>query len=150
MSSSGTARFVDSSLEKVQVRLKGLKRQPVHFTLQWQPCSSKRNRNNGRICLWNSDIGPGNHLQPFIRQSGWIRPLVFDIVDSWNNRSIEVVPITFHTRGGSNTFLINAYEAESRRVSRFGDTSHTQDVLRPAPYLAVVAHYIEQNRISLP
>ncbi len=44
-------------------------------------------------------------------------------------------------------FPINANEAESRRVSRFGDTSHTQDVLRPAPYLEIVAHYIEQNRL---
>ena len=149
MSSSGTARFVDSSLEKVQVRLKGLNdsryillcngnRVPLRETgiMEEYVCGI-------RYRAWQ----PPSALHPTI---GVDTPLVFDIVDSWNNRSIGGCTYYVSHPGGRSydTFPINAYEAESRRVSRFGDTSHTQDVLRPAPYLAVVAHYIEQNRIS--
>ena len=149
MSSSGTARFVDSSLEKVQVRLKGLNdsryillcngnRVPLRETgiMEEYVCGI-------RYRAWQ----PPSALHPTI---GVDTPLVFDIVDSWNNRSIGGCTYYVSHPGGRSydTFPINAYEAESRRVSRFGDTSHTQDVLRPAPYLSVVAHYIEQNRIS--
>lgn len=149
MSSSGTARFVDSSLEKVQVRLKGLNdsryillcngnRVPLRETgiMEEYVCGI-------RYRAWQ----PPSALHPTI---GVDTPLVFDIVDSWNNRSIGGCTYYVSHPGGRSydTFPINAYEAESRRVSRFGDTSHTQDVLRPAPYLAIVAHYIEQNRIS--
>jgi len=149
MSSSGTARFVDSSLEKVQVRLKGLNdsryillcngnRVPLRETgiMEEYVCGI-------RYRAWQ----PPSALHPTI---GVDTPLVFDIVDSWNNRSIGGCTYYVSHPGGRSyeTFPINANEAESRRVSRFGDTSHTQDVLRPAPYLAVVAHYIEQNRIS--
>ncbi len=149
MSSSGTARFVDSSLEKVQVKLKGL-----HDSRYILLCNGNRVplRETGireeyvcgiRYRAWQ----PPSALHPTI---GVDTPLVFDIVDGWNNRSIGGCTYYVSHPGGRSydTFPINAYEAESRRVSRFGDTSHTQDVLRPAPYLTVVAHYIEQNRMS--
>ena len=149
MSSSGTARFVDSSLEKVQVKLKGL-----HDSRYILLCNGNRVplRETGikeeyvcgvRYRAWQ----PPSALHPTI---GVDTPLVFDIVDSWNNRSIG--GCTYHVShpGGRSydTFPVNANEAESRRVSRFGNTSHTQDVFRPAPYLAAVQHYIEQNRMS--
>jgi len=147
MSSSGTARFVDSSLERVQVKLKGLKdtryillcngsRVPLKETgVQEEYVCGIRYR------AWQ----PPSALHPTI---GVDTPLVFDIVDSWNNRSIGGCTYYVSHPGGRSydSFPINAYEAESRRVSRFNNTSHTQDVLRPAPYLAVVSHYIEQNR----
>ncbi len=147
MSSSGTARFVDSSLERVQVRLKGLN--DTRYILL---C------NGNRVPLVETGIPeeyvcgiryrawqPPSALHPTI---GVDTPLTFDIVDSWNNRSIGGCTYYVAHPGGRHydSFPVNAYEAESRRVSRFGDTSHTQDVLRPAPYLAIVAHYIEQNR----
>ena len=43
-------------------------------------------------------------------------------------------------------FPINSYEAESRRSNRFGNTSHTQEVLRPSPGFNIVQHYIQQDR----
>jgi len=149
MSSSGTARFVDSSLERVQVKLKGL-----HDSRYILLC------NGARVPLVETGIKeeyvcgiryrawqPPSALHPTI---GVDTPLSFDIVDTWNNRSIGGCTYYVSHPGGRSydTFPVNAYEAESRRVSRFGDTSHTQEVLRPAPYLSTVQHYLEQNRIS--
>ncbi len=147
MSSSGTARFVDSSLERVQVKLKGLNE--ARYVLL---CNGNRVplRETGiqeeyvcgiRYRAWQ----PPSALHPTI---GVDTPLFFDIIDRWNNRSIGGCTYYVSHPGGRSydAFPVNAYEAESRRVSRFGDTSHTQDVLRPAPYLATIAHYIEQNR----
>ncbi len=148
MSSSGTARFVDSSLERVQVKIKGLN--DTRYVLL---CNGNRVplRETGiqeeyvcgiRYRAWQ----PPSALHPTI---GVDTPLSFDIVDTWNNRSVGGCTYYVAHPGGRHydSFPINAYEAESRRVSRFGDTSHTQDVLRPAPYMTIVAHYIEQNRL---
>ena len=41
---------------------------------------------------------------------------------------------------------MNSYEAESRRVSRFWDQGHSQDVLEPTLFVQEVQHYVQQNR----
>ena len=149
MSSSGTARFVDSSLERVQVKLKGMT--DSRYVLLCNGCRVplKATEIKGEyVCgiryrAWQ----PPSALHPTI---GVDAPLTFDIVDTWNSRSIGGCTYYVSHPGGRSydSFPINSYEAESRRISRFWDQGHTQEVLRPMPYLSVVSHYIEANRPS--
>jgi uncharacterized protein (DUF2126 family) len=148
MSSGGTARFVDSSLERVQVKLRGLNKSRYVILC-----------NGNRVPLRETGISeeyvcgvryrawqPPSALHPTI---GVDTPLTFDIVDTWNSRSIGGCTYYVSHPGGRSyeSFPVNANEAESRRVSRFGTTSHTQEVLRPSPSFSEVAHYIEQDRL---
>jgi uncharacterized protein (DUF2126 family)/transglutaminase-like putative cysteine protease len=147
MSSSGTARFVDSSLERVQVKLTGLNASRYALLCNGTRVPLRETGIKGHyVCgiryrAWQ----PPSALHPTI---GVDTPLVFDIVDTWNSRSVG--GCTYHVShpGGRSydTFPINSYEAESRRWSRFWDHGHTQEVLRPRPYLSIVAHYIEEDR----
>lgn len=153
MSSTGTARFVDSSLERVQVKLSGLNgsryillcngnRVPLRET------STKEVFVCGvRYRAWQ----PPSALHPTI---GIDTPITFDIIDTWNSRSIGGCTYYVSHPGGRSydTFPINSYEAESRRFNRFGNTSHTQDPLRPllpatqSRLNNVSRHFVEQNR----
>lgn len=146
MSSSGTARFVDSSLERVQVKLKDFNN--ARYILLCNECNVPLKATSVKgeyVCgiryrAWQ----PQSALHPTI---GIDTPLTFDIVDTWNGRSIGgCTYYVAHPGGrGYHSFPVNSYEAESRRFSRFGATTHTQDVLKLLPSLSE-GHYIEQNR----
>jgi uncharacterized protein (DUF2126 family) len=68
---------------------------------------------------------PWSALHPTI---GVDTPLVFDIVDTWNRRSMGGFTYFIAHPGGRayDTFPVNTLEAQSRRISRYWGFGHSQ------------------------
>jgi uncharacterized protein (DUF2126 family) len=124
-SNRGTARFVDSSVERLQVQLNGVTDERYVLTcngrrVPLRPTGTQGNSVAGvRYRAWQ----PPSALHPTI---GVHAPLTFDLYDTWNARSIG--GCTYHVMhaGGlnSSTYPVNSFEAESRRIARFYEWGH--------------------------
>ncbi|MDE0426145.1 MAG: transglutaminase family protein [Candidatus Poribacteria bacterium] len=143
---AGTSRFVDSSVERVQVKVRGLTDSRYIVTCNGRRLILHNTGTHGeyvggvRYRAWQ----PPSALHPTI---GIHSPLVFDIIDTWNGRAIG--GCTYHVShpGGRHydTFPVNAYEAEGRRTSRFGADGHTPGVIQPQPSGTTTGYFLTEG-----
>ena len=126
-STQGTARYVDSSVERLQVSVHGMAGDRYIVTCNGRkvPLRATGIRGNFIAGVRHKAWQPYSSLHPTIKAHP---PLVFDIVDTGNCRSIG--GCTYHVAhpGGRNyeTFPVNANEAEARRTTRFWPYGNTQ------------------------
>jgi uncharacterized protein (DUF2126 family) len=134
-------------VERLQVKANGLTE--GRYVLA---CNGRRVplRNTGRKGEYVAGVRyrawqPPSALHPTI---GIHAPLVFDLIDTWNGQSVG--GCTYHVRhpGGRSydTFPVNAFEAEARRVNRFWEFGHTPGPLEPLSQFDAIRDFFPHQK----
>jgi uncharacterized protein (DUF2126 family) len=130
----GAVRYVDSSVERLQVKVSGLA--PARYLVT---CNGRAVplRPTGRVGEFVGAVRyrawrPASALHPSI---GVHAPLTLDLFDTWMNRSQGGCQYHVTHPGGLSheRFPVNSFEAESRRLARFFRIGHTGGTMAAAP-----------------